>query len=506
MSPPETIETLERARQELQRALDTRPRVERNRLGQYATPPALARELVALGLAALPPGQPVSFLDPALGSGAFYAALLASLGDRPLERALGVELDPQVATRTAELWAGHPLRILNADFTTLAPPDQPYNLLIANPPYVRHHHLEPSAKLALSGRVRQATGLHLSQLAGLHCHFLLLSRAWISPGGVGVWLIPSGLLDVAYGETVRRFLREQVTLLRLHRADPRDALFQDALVSSVVLVLRYGPPPAGHRVLFSEGGSLSAPERLREVELDALRADKWTGLATEPGPAPEPGSDELGPTLGDLFTIRRGLATGGNTFFVLDEARARELPADQLVPILPPPRRLRADRVDPLLDGSPDLPIRSWLLCCTLPEPEVAARHPALWRYLQSGVPDVSSGYLCSRRSPWYAQERRPPAPLLCTYMGRGTDGRPFRFILNRSLATASNVYLLLYPRPALQAAIDADPGLLERLWQQLRALSPETLTGRGRVYGGGLHKLEPAELARVRVPAGLLR
>ena len=65
--------------------------------------------------------------------------------------------------------------------------------------------------------------------------------------------------------------------------------------------------------------------------------------------------------------------------------------------------------------------------------------------------------------TPWYRQEDRPPAPLLCTYMGRaGANGRsPFRFVLNHSQAVAPNVYLVMYPRPLLSDAAARDPDLL---------------------------------------------
>lgn len=478
-------------------------RAARNRLGQFATPTGLARAVLRLGLSYLSAREPVRFLDPALGTGAFFSALLAEHGEHPIAAAVGVEVDPDVLDQAQRLWAATALDVRGADFTLLAPgPDDRANLIIANPPYVRHHHLGRETKDKLARRLTRETGLKLSGLAGLYCYFLLLSRAWMTPGGVAVWLIPSEFMDVNYGDAVKQFLLAQVTLLRIHRADPEDVQFDDALVSSAVVVLQNSPPPADHRVRFTYGGSLERPAVARAVDLRTLAAQpKWTRYPREPDTV----ADAEGTPLGELFSVKRGIATGGNDFFVLDDAQvaALELPREHLTPILPPPRRLPVDHVSARPDGSPELPNRAWLLNCALPEAE-AAKHPALWRYLQSGVPEVASGYLCSRRSPWYAQESRAPAPLLCTYMGRESRGRPFRFILNQSSAIAANVYLLLYPKPALAAAMKADDRLIERIWRFLNGLTPAALVREGRVYGGGLFKLEPAELAAVRIPSSV--
>jgi len=84
---------------------------------------------------------------------------------------------------------------------------------------------------------------------------------------------------------------------------------------------------------------------------------------------------------------------------------------------------------------------------------------------------------------------------------GNGKDKeQPFRFILNHSKATAANAFLLLQPKLVLKRAIDRDPSLVKDVWKILQAIQPSDLVGEGRVYGGGLHKMEPKELANVRV------
>jgi len=117
---------------------------------------------------------------------------------------------------------------------------------------------------------------------------------------------------------------------------------------------------------------------------------------------------------------------------------------------------------------------------------------------------DKGQRYICSHRSPWYSQENRPPAPIVCTYIGRRDTkrGRPFRFILNESRATVANVYLAMYPTPLLARAMKNDETLIRRVWRILNSISTDQLLSEGRVYGGGLFKLEPKELANVDAAA----
>ena len=87
--------------------------------------------------------------------------------------------------------------------------------------------------------------------------------------------------------------------------------------------------------------------------------------------------------------------------------------------------------------------------------------------------------------------------------MGRGdsASGRPFRFIMNHSKAIAANVYLMLYPKPALERVLQKTPSLQRKLWKALNQIPAATLMGEGRVYGGGLYKMEPKELANASIP-----
>src|SRR5579885_2509745 len=497
----EAIHVMEARRLVLQTQLDAmKTQAERNKWGQFATPTELATDILVYARSLMSSDLQVRFLDPAVGTGSFFSALLKTFSLAQIVGAVGYEIYSAFANGSSQLWSNGHLRIYNADFTRVLPPESEkmkFNLLICNPPYVRHHHLLKAEKRRLRIAVEQAISIRLSEQSGLYCYFLGLSHLWLAEGGLAGWLIPSECLDVNYGKQIRKYLQERVTLLRIHRFDPKEVQFSDALVSSAVVWFRKFKPPVDHEVEFTFGGTLTQPHFSRFISISALDAKtKWTRLSLMNINAPSVISDisqletsdltlsynnvsgkgsgaykqlsfagfvgpagikaHRGKKLGDLFHIKRGLATGANDYFILNERQVAQ------------------------------------------------SRIPA--QYLLVGIKKgVSKGYICSHRNPWYTQERRPACLFLCAYMGRQNSkrGTPFRFILNHSKATATNAYHMLYPKPHLQKALEADPQLARVIWQALSTISQDSLIEEGRVYGGGLHKMEPRELANV--PADLI-
>ncbi len=498
---------LELARQKAQQRLDLlEPAHTRNRTGQFATPLPLALEITQY-IKTLRTGDdgPVHFLEPALGTGTFYLALLQTFPRTVLAEAIGVENNPQIAAVARDLWENTGLQVLEGDFTQLIPTGA-YNLLLANPPYVRHHHLSIEQKTLLRRRTQAEVGYHPHGLAGLYCYFMLLSHCWLADGGLAAWLIPSEFMDVNYGETLRRYLTQQVTLLHIHRLQPDELQFDKTLVSSAIVIYQKATPPSKHQVRFSLGGSLNAPNTEQILPIETLLSEaKWTQLSFKTTrSATARHSKER--CLADWFEIKRGIATGANAFFILSrqEANRRQLPDRFLRPILPSPRFLdeSISLIGSDTDGFPRLPKQLVLLDCLLPLKQVQVEYPELAAYLAEGqAAGLDKHYLAARRIPWYRQEQRPHAPFLCTYMGRNLKGRgPFRFFWNQSQATAPNVYLMLYPRGELAQWLQVQPELYAEVFSGLQTIDFSMLMDQGRVYGGALYKLEPRELGRVSV------
>src|SRR6202171_2912785 len=310
-------QTIEGRRQAEQTRLDTlKTAAERNKWGQFATPFELALSLARYAHVTLGE-RSLRFLDPAIGTGSFFSALSQAVPTKTIEAATGIELDPLFAEVAQNLWGKSGLHVVQGDFTKQQAPVHRFNLVLTNPPYVRHHHLESDAKERLKAHLARTLHMDISGLAGLYCYFLLLCHDWMEEQGLAIWLIPSEFMDVNYGVTLRRYLTERVTLLHIHRFCPTDVQFTDALVSSAVVVFRKSSPPPAHGVLFSFAGPIESPTTEALVPLDVLRhSRKWTQF---PARTNFENTDE--PTLGDLFVIKRGLATGSNSFFIRSEER-----------------------------------------------------------------------------------------------------------------------------------------------------------------------------------------
>jgi len=485
-----TISEIESRRQVLQVEIDGRKDIEsRRRMGQFSTPHDLSRQIVLETLPYLPKRRhSLRMLETSMGIGSFVASSLLEMPER-LSNITGYELDDDFYAAAVKLWRGQPVKPIKGDFTK-ASPEAVYDVIFSNPPYVRHHALSFDEKIRLQTLVHDTLGIRISGLAGLYCYFMLLSYLWMKPGAVGVWLIPSEWMSVNYGSALRGFLTSRAKLLRIHMFDADDVRFSDALVSSCVVWFKKDEPGLDE-VLFTFGTDIQKPVRKHRIALSALRSQsKWPPRTT---------AQKSAARVGEYFTIRRGIATGDNAYFVLpeEEAKRLQIPSRYLKPILPSPRYLDVDHVTSDESGVPLNTRRQFLFDCTGTDQKDLP--PSVRNYLELGAQTTGKKKLCSSRTVWYEQEQRNPTRFLCSYMGRG-DGKcsPVRFVLNDSEAIVANSFLMLYPKPEVQRLLEINPGFSQVVWQMLLRIPSSEIIASGRSYGGGLYKVEPKELANV--------
>jgi hypothetical protein len=473
----------------------------RNRLGQFATPFRLAKEILDQSLEMLAPYDRIAFLEPALGSGVFFSALHSSdYARHGIDKVVGIELDSKFAREAHGLWAPLGYDVVNEDFFRFASDKSnhgKFNLLCTNPPYVRHHHIPRQTKLELQASAKIRFGIDVSGLSGLYVHFILAAHDLLADRAVASWLIPNEFLSVNYGRALREYLRRFVSLLDVKLFKIDDVQFEDALVSSCVITYRKELPSESLTFTVGSRNQDIPSKRIALSECDPRQ--KWH-LSD---PAGFFNRSTLLTNIGDLFEVKRGVATGANDYFILSavEVQDRRLPVEFLRPILPSPRYLKSNTISADAEGMPSNVPVCFLLDCPLPPDVVAADFPELWAYLEEGQKQgINDKYLCRHRQIWYQQERREPSLFLASYMGRkrGDAGAPIRFFLNLSRAIGANVFLHLYPKRLLKELMSHEPQRRLDVLNMLESISSSDILRNGRSYGGGLHKIEPKELLNV--------
>ena len=457
---------------------------ERRAAGITLTPPWLVeRMLQAAGASEFD-----TIVDCGAGSGRFaVAAALAC----PHARVLAVESHPQMLQllreRVQAAGLAAQITVVAGDFRAVALDLQGRTLWLGNPPYVRHHDIDAACKHAYQQGMA-ARGIKASQLAGLHAHFLLRAVQALRPGDGLCFVMAAEWLDNRYGQAMRELCtRAGVRVQGLWLADADEAVFDDALVSAAVLHLRAGGGAGvGSAAATDEAqfGSIAGRRlhTLRGVRQAVLTdAPRWSEFARVK--MPQLGS---GPALGDLFQITRGQVTGANPVWVLPPGQT-VLPERLTTPTVTRAREIIDDAIGTAeavtrLKRVANLPRD--LATLTPAERRAAER---FIRLAQKAGADL--GYVARQRRPWHWLDLRAPPAALVSYMGR----RPPVFRANPQAVSYLNIAHGLYPRQPLPA------GLLTRL---LAHLNQSVDIYSGRVYGGGLVKFEPSDIARLRLPA----
>lgn len=410
---------------------------ERRPLGAVYTPPAI---VAAMSAWANEHAKPVRVVDPGVGSGRF---LLAAGRTFEVAQLVGVELDPRVAilARGQLATAGFAGRsqIMVADYRAIKLERiEGQTLFIGNPPYVRHHLIDPEWKAWFQAKA-QRRGYKASALAGLHVHFILATLEYARVGDVGVFVTAAEWLDVNYGRLVRQLLLDGLGGTDLHIIEPTTEPFAGAATTGVIVGFQVGSKSETIRVRrVIDLNHLGALPSERVVTRDSLQTTaRWSTLTR---PTMERRSDFV--ELGELFRVHRGQVTGANKVWIAG-SQAWELPSSVLYPSVTKASDLFKttgilDKVDVLrrvIDIPSDLGVID------------PAERESVVRYLQyARAMGADRGYIASHRKAWWSVGLRASAPILATYMARrppilfstwsmrGTSTSPTVFIRARHL------------------------------------------------------------------------
>lgn len=471
-----------------------------NKKGQYFTPEFIGQEITDFTFSFVNFNS-VKFLEPAFGLGSFYDYFLRTIEKKeiPEYSATGVEKYDDIISFAQDIWKHNNLSLIHKSFEHFDSKYK-YNLLITNPPYVRHHHLNLSEKKALSLQVQKETGYKLSGYSGLYVYFIFLAHKFLEKGAVSTWLIPAEFMSVNYGKELRDYLTKEVTLKHIHKYDINNSKFDNALVSSAVITFINEKPSDNDNIILSHGESILDNNKEISVNNKTLfETDKWSKLFNNYI------LKDNTPMLGDFFETRRGIATGNNEFFIIPKYKADELgiPKCAYKPILPSLKKVDTDVIFSDEEGNPLIDNPLVVIDTDMSKEDMEVTAPKLLSLIKEAENmGINEKYLLRKRKIWYKQERRNPSPFIVSYMARGKENskNPFRIIWNQSNAIVTNSYIMLYPKGKLQKLLEYDPSLYEKVFKALKNIDVSHFINNGREYGGGLKKLEPKEMKSLPV------
>jgi adenine-specific DNA-methyltransferase len=454
--------------------------VERRVDGATYTPGPVVQAMARWASEGVPPTR---IIDPGSGSARF--AVASGLIFKKAEL-VAIELDPVAAllsrANLATQGMARRAQVVVSDYRCFVPDSiKGPTLYVGNPPYVRHHNIDPAWKKWLT-RTAGERGLTASQLAGLHVYFFLATVQNASRGDRGVFVTSSEWLDVNYGALVRELVLDGLGGQAIHVLDPQVEPFEDAQTTGAITCFEIGATPRSIRLRrvksVADLGTLGGGQRVRRERLAEAR--RWTPLLRTARKIPE-GHIELG----EVFRVHRGAVTGANRIWVVDP-NSTDLPKKVIFPTVTRARELFAagEKLANLttLRAVVDLPDDLDLLDSTEDRRSVE-------RFLRIAKREgVHNGYIARHRKSWWSVGLRRPAPILATYMARRSPA----IVRNPAEARHINIAHGLYPRETLNA---------DQLDCVANALRESISVHQGRTYAGGLTKFEPKEFERILIP-----
>lgn len=459
-------------------------RSHRKRFAQFFTPPATAK-LMAEWVAG---AQPQRVLDPAVGTGVLLRAIKLKA---PSAQLVGFDIDP-ACLEFARQSLPRQAQLSNCDYL-ISDSIGMFDGIIANPPYLRHHDF--SYNFDIFKKFSADYFVNISKLTNAYILFTLKSLSFLKEGGRAAFLIPAEWSNANFGDALKRYFLDRNLLKKVIYFSHQDLIFDDNFSTGCILLVENNKILQKIDTFFVNIGE--SVEKLSDLSenrnilhqkfsiIELASTKKWDHLLAN---GRQDRLQGLVP-LGTIAKTKRGIATGANNYFHLNESRARSsgLSECHLQPCIGKARHVThyaftQEDFNKLRTEDKDVWLVNFKQRLT----------PTDLLYVQSGETDgINERFLTRARNPWYSMEQQVPAPIWAAVFGRNE----MRFILNEAGTKNLTTFHCVYPHDKRPIFVKALLACLNSTTIQSRARS------KNRVYGGGLLKYEPKDLLEIEVP-----
>lgn len=470
--------------------------------GRYYTPDYVAYVLSKWGITS----KESKVFDSSFGCCALlYESMkvLSELGAKKPGRFLfGVDIDPNSEQYLKPIFekGGRKENFIIDDFFNIRPkdfsPDIPFDVIIGNPPYIR--------SLLLSKKLKHTANEAISELdikihgfSSYWVHFIIHSMRFLGTDGKMAMILPYSFINSDYSKFVHEYLKNSFSEIMVLKF--LEMIFPDAQEGTILFLAKgfqKGPGTIRYQILkkvfrFEEFPNIyTTAKTLKDTKF--LRSEFIPQII---GSEPQRIYENLLQhenvrLIGDLAKIRIGAVTGGNNFFLLNEQQKNKLklPEDFVIPVVSKASQLsglefkKSDFEKNRFQGSK----------CFILNPKNSNQSPELEEYLLQGISsEIKKRYHCRNRDPWYVVLRTYTPDCFMQYMSNIIP----RIILNSSKATSTNnIHRLIFQK---------DFSSHEKRFISLSSITSFTQLStqlEGRHYAGGLLKLEPSDVSRIKI------
>ena len=243
-----------------------------------------------------------------------------------------------------------------------------FDVVIANPPYVRQEEIKPPAyKDTLASQYAAAA----VKRSDLYCYFYARGLQALRDGGQHIFVCSNSWLDVGYGAKLQKYLLDNAHVRTIYESAV-ERQFSTAQINTIISVIvkagsadADGDAPTRFVRLLEAFETATAPGGKRR-EIGKTRAelmvagmdgkhfvgDKWGGKYLRAPDIYHHILDKYGDKLvrlGDIATIKRGVTTGANDFFYLKPEVIAwfGIEEEYFAPVMTSPTESRSLLVDP---------------------------------------------------------------------------------------------------------------------------------------------------------------
>ena len=439
-------------------------------------------------------------LEPAFGLGVFSRALLNHKTDIEIK---GFEVDNTIFNAAKQHFNEiENLDILLQDYM-YNDWNNKYDGIICNPPYFKFHDYDNKNIIK---EIETNLKCKLNGFTNLYTLFLLKSIHQLNPNGRCAYIIPSEFLNSDYGKLVKTYLLKSKTLRHIIVIDFEENVFEDALTTACIILCANDNSTT--KVQFSNIQSLQDLSKIDQIIDEYPNLSETTQTYNFATLNPEIKwkayyQKQNGIKFNNLVPfstyakVVRGIATGSNDYFTFGLSKAKELSIDEqfLLPCI-------CKAIDAKQSFFTNLDFEKlrkedkniFLLNVSNSKDE------NIIAYLKKGeMEGIDKKFLTASRTPWYALENRPPAPIWVSVFNR----TGLRFIRNEANISNLTTYHCIYPKQTtLFSAIHVDLLFAYLLTNTAKQIFEDN----SREYGNGLQKFEPNDLNKgMMLDLGLL-